>query len=213
MAAGQGFKTFATGDVLTAPDVNGYLMQGVLVFASATARDAAITSPQQGQTAYLKDSNTIVCYSGSAWVTKSGGGSGVLQVVQTTYSTEISVTGQTMTDSGLSLSITPTLNTSKVLVIVNQTVYADNTSAAAGSRIQLLRGSTTIYGPEYGLITSIPSGFNFVAGTIPLTYLDSPATTSSTTYKTQFNGTAAAVNAKVQWNSFPSTITLLEIGA
>jgi len=73
MAAGQGFKTFATGDVLTASDVNGYLMQGVLVFASATARDAAITSPQQGQTVYLKDSNTIVCYSGSAWVTKSGG--------------------------------------------------------------------------------------------------------------------------------------------
>jgi hypothetical protein len=71
MAAGLGFKTFATGDVLTAADTNGYLMQGVLVFASAAARDAAITSPQAGQTAYLKDSNTIVSYSGSAWVTKS----------------------------------------------------------------------------------------------------------------------------------------------
>jgi hypothetical protein len=75
MAAGQGFKTFATGDVLTASDVNGYLMQGVLVFASAADRDAAITSPQAGQTAYLKDSNIIVSYSGSAWVTKSGGSS------------------------------------------------------------------------------------------------------------------------------------------
>jgi hypothetical protein len=72
MAAGQGFKTFATGDVLSAADVNGYLMQGVLVFATAAARDAAITAPQAGQTAYLKDSNTIVSYSGSAWVTKSG---------------------------------------------------------------------------------------------------------------------------------------------
>jgi len=71
MAAGQGFKTFATGDVLTAADVNGYLMQGVLVFASATARDSAITAPQAGQTAYLKDSNTITSYSGSAWVAKS----------------------------------------------------------------------------------------------------------------------------------------------
>jgi len=73
MAAGQGFKTFATGDVLSAADVNGYLMQGVLVFATAAARDAAITAPQAGQTAYLKDTNTIVSYSGSAWVTKSGG--------------------------------------------------------------------------------------------------------------------------------------------
>jgi len=75
MAAGLGFKTFATGDVLTAADTNGYLMQGVLVFATAAARDAAITSPQAGQTAYLKDSNTIVSYSGSAWVTKSGAAS------------------------------------------------------------------------------------------------------------------------------------------
>ena len=73
MAAGLGFKTFATGDVLSATDVNGYLMQGVLVFASATARDTAITSPQEGQTVYLKDTDVIQCYSGSAWVTKSGG--------------------------------------------------------------------------------------------------------------------------------------------
>jgi len=67
MAAGLGFKTFATGDVLTAGDTNGYLMQGVLVFASATARDAAITSPQEGQFAYLKDTNQTMYYTGSAW--------------------------------------------------------------------------------------------------------------------------------------------------
>ena len=75
MAAGLGFKTFATGDVLSATDTNGYLMQGVLVFASAVARDAAITSPQEGQTCYLKDTDQILCYSGSAWVVKSGGSS------------------------------------------------------------------------------------------------------------------------------------------
>lgn len=75
MAAGLGFKTFATGDVLTASDTNGYLMQGVLVFADATARTAAITSPQEGQTSYLKDTDVIQVYSGSAWVTKSGGAS------------------------------------------------------------------------------------------------------------------------------------------
>jgi len=73
MAAGQGFKTFATGDVLTASDVNGYLMQGVLVFANAAARTAAITSPQQGQVSFLKDTNVTQYYSGSAWVTGGGG--------------------------------------------------------------------------------------------------------------------------------------------
>lgn len=72
MAAGQGFKTFNTGDVLTASDVNGYLMQGVWVFASAATRDAAVTSPQEGNTCYLKDTDVIQVYSGSAWVTKSG---------------------------------------------------------------------------------------------------------------------------------------------
>ena len=46
MAAGLGFKTFTTGEVLTAADTNGYLMQGINVFASTAARNAAITSPQ-----------------------------------------------------------------------------------------------------------------------------------------------------------------------
>jgi hypothetical protein len=68
MAAGLGFKTFTTGEVLTAADVNGYLMQGVLVFADAAARDAAITSPQEGQACYLKDTAAVLTYSGTAWV-------------------------------------------------------------------------------------------------------------------------------------------------
>ena len=67
MAAGLGFKTFTTGEVLTAADTNGYLMQGILVFASAAARDSAITSPQEGQFAYLKDTNVTTYYTGSAW--------------------------------------------------------------------------------------------------------------------------------------------------
>jgi hypothetical protein len=67
MAAGLGFKTFNTGDVLSAADVNGYLMQGILVFASAAARDAAITSPEEGQFAFLKDTNVTTYYTGSAW--------------------------------------------------------------------------------------------------------------------------------------------------
>jgi hypothetical protein len=43
-------------------------MQGVLVFASAAARDAAITSPQEGQCCYLKDTDAVLTYSGAAWV-------------------------------------------------------------------------------------------------------------------------------------------------
>jgi hypothetical protein len=74
MGAPLGFKTFATGDVLTAADTNGYLMQGVWTFASATARDAAVTSPQEGNVCYLKDTDAVMTYSGSAWVAVGGAG-------------------------------------------------------------------------------------------------------------------------------------------
>ena len=74
MAAGLGFKTFNTGEVLTSADVNGYLMQGVLVFASEAARNAAITSPQEGQFAYTKDNNSLWYYTGSAWAASGATG-------------------------------------------------------------------------------------------------------------------------------------------
>jgi hypothetical protein len=81
MAAGQGFKTFATGDVLTAADTNGYLMQGVWVFANAAARSAAVTSPQEGNMSYLSDTNSTEYYSGSAWVAVGAASSGGMTVL------------------------------------------------------------------------------------------------------------------------------------
>lgn len=67
---GSGFRTFASGEVLTAANVNNYLMeQTVMSFADTTARDAAVTSPEEGMTAYLQDTNSVTVYSGSAWVT------------------------------------------------------------------------------------------------------------------------------------------------
>jgi hypothetical protein len=92
MAAGLGFKTFTTGEVLTAADVNGYLMQGILVFASEAARNSAITSPQEGQFAYTKDNNSLWYYTGSAWV--ASGATGDIEGITTG------------TDSGLSGGVT-----------------------------------------------------------------------------------------------------------
>jgi hypothetical protein len=86
MAAGLGFKTFTTGEVLTAADTNGYLMQGVNVFASAAARTAAIASPQEGQMSYLKDTNSTEYYSGSAWVAVGVAGGGMTLISETTAS-------------------------------------------------------------------------------------------------------------------------------
>lgn len=67
--AGAGFKTFAVGEVLTANNVNTYLMQQtVMVFTSAAARTSAISSPSEGMVSYLTDSNSLWYYNGSAWV-------------------------------------------------------------------------------------------------------------------------------------------------
>jgi len=64
----SGFKTFATGEVLTASDVNNYLMeQSICVFADATARDAGITTPEDGQFVFLTGSSTLQFYGSSAW--------------------------------------------------------------------------------------------------------------------------------------------------
>jgi hypothetical protein len=62
-------KTWAADDVLTAEDLNEFLMdQSVMVFASAGARDGAILAPIQGMVVYLTDVNKFQQYSGSAWV-------------------------------------------------------------------------------------------------------------------------------------------------
>ncbi len=66
--AGLGFKTFADGDVLLASEVQGYVQeQMIMVFANATARDAAITSPTEGMFAFLKDTDTLTYHNGSDW--------------------------------------------------------------------------------------------------------------------------------------------------
>ena len=97
MAAGLGFKDFTTGEVLTAADVDGYLMQGVWVFASAAARTSAVPSPQEGNMSFLKDTNSTEYYSGSAWVAVGGGSSGSYTLLSTTTLTTASTTITTPT--------------------------------------------------------------------------------------------------------------------
>lgn len=66
--AGAGFKTFAVGEVLTATNVNTYLMQqSVMVFADASARSTAITAPSEGMVTYLTGSNAVEYYDGTSW--------------------------------------------------------------------------------------------------------------------------------------------------
>jgi len=71
--AGAGYRTFSAGEVLTAANVQTYLMdQAIPVFASSTARDAAITSPSEGQHCFLSDTDALQYYTGSAWIAAGG---------------------------------------------------------------------------------------------------------------------------------------------
>jgi len=144
----------------------------------------------------------------------------VLQVVQGTSSTEVGISTGTATDTGLSVSITPLFSTSKILVIVTQEYLgvAPNGNTYFDA-INIVRNSTTIYSGNrtigLGVVNSSGTTQTIIVGTFAMSYLDSPATTSATTYKTQAScGTTGSTYAiYLQNNSSPSYITAMEIAA
>lgn len=73
--AGAGRKTFVAGNVLTATEVNEYLMdQAVMRFATASARSTALPTPSEGMVSYLDSTNVVEVYDGSSWNTISNTG-------------------------------------------------------------------------------------------------------------------------------------------
>jgi hypothetical protein len=141
----------------------------------------------------------------------------VLQVVQASYSTQASNSTSTLADTGLTATITPQSTSSKVLVMVHQAGVAKTAGNLNNAvRIALLRGATTISTPVDGACnTGTAIALNI--GSQHFTFLDSPNTTSATTYKTQFCNigiATAAVSVQTTFAVTPeSTITLMEISA
>lgn len=140
----------------------------------------------------------------------------ILQVVQGITTTAVTNTTDTYVDSALSASITPFSATSKILVLVTQHFFVNDASVNTNGGMRILRDSTVVFSPAVttaiGIRASVSSGNVQWRGYVPMCYLDSPATTSAITYKTQISdGTTTGVEA--QRDSNPSTITLLEIAA
>ena len=149
------------------------------------------------------------------WATPAGGGK-VLQVVSGTYSTEVTNTSGAATDTGLSLAITPTLATSKVLVIAMQNFTAGRLTNELNPTLKLLRGASVIATQSRFALFDLSASTNFDHGELgTFTWLDSPATTSATTYKTQTEMNVSANSAYItaQTGSSNSTMILMEIGA
>ena len=138
----------------------------------------------------------------------------VLQVVFGSTATEVSNATSTFTDTGLTATITPQSNTSTILVMVSQNgVRKSGADGNSRMDIRLLRGATQLV-KFAGNVLLTNSALNLWVPSASCFFLDSPATTSATTYKTQFMNPANVANVSVQHESAStSSIVLLEISA
>lgn len=136
----------------------------------------------------------------------------VLQVKTAFYSSQVTNSTAHFVNTGLSVSITPTSSTSKILVIVNQNGVAKaGGNSNSGVGLALFRNSTEIIRFEQSAGITYTSVHNHI-GSASTVYLDSPATTSEITYKTMFYNDVGAASAAVQNAGGQSSIALLEIG-
>jgi len=204
--AGQGKKTFVAGEVLLAQDVNDFLMdQSVMNFATSAARSSAIPTPTEGMVTYLADSNAVQVYNGAAFV----GVGKVLQVVSTNtgYDAGTTVSTATYTATGNTATITPSSATSKILVIVSQGNRKTNADSQTEVQSRLYRNGSAIN-------TNVTYNTCYTNSSLELrlvnaiTFLDSPATTSATTYTMYGSATAGSVSFDF-FNT--GSMTLMEI--
>ena len=147
---------------------------------------------------------------GLAWATPSGGK--VVQIVNATNGTQTILSSSSFADSNLSATITPTSASNQILVFVTHSGCGKYNSDTA-LQVRLLRGATTILNIESAAAKDGGSGENMI-GSIAANYLDSPATTSATTYKTQICSRANTGSAYINDATSPgsnSTITLMEV--
>jgi len=155
-----------------------------------------------------------------AWAAPAGGGK-VLQVVMGTTNTGTSIASTSFTDTTLTATITPSSATSKILVLYSQQYKVFRGQTTQGAGLQLLRGATSIQGygvgGHYAAFTfdGVSSGGAEFRTVTSGSYLDSPATTSSTTYKIQLACLYTSNSGSLYANedSSLSNMILLEIGA
>jgi len=215
-----------------------WILANVPVVASSTARDALYTgsvTPNQGDTVFRNDLGATETYFALYNVSTNPGGrpaagwfreltpvGSVRQVVSTTRTTTSSsaaAVGAWADITGMTAAITPTSATSKILVMFD-TYIGNSTSGGSFNFVQMLRGSTAIGVGTGGTTNS--SGQTYITDTgrlepITMSFLDSPATTSATTYKLQYQTTAGTIYLNRRGSATDmitaSTLTLIEVAA
>jgi hypothetical protein len=168
------------------------------------------------------DGTVLTAASGEAtglqWAAPAGGK--LLQVVSATTTTSTAITSTVYTDTTITATITPTLDTSKIFIMISASLRSFRQSDGTFADAKLLRNAVELdswtdrYFMGMDVDTSATENNLALVGQPSITYMDSPASTSALTYKLQgavYNASASS-SATFQINSTRSTITLFEIG-
>ena len=147
--AGAGYKLFATGDVLTAAQVNTYLMQQtVMVFASSAARTSALSGVlAEGMVSYLQDTNTLEVYDGAAWIGATG------DITALTAGTGISISSATGPVPTVTNSMATEITAKGDLIVGTGSATFDNLAAGSNGDTLVADSSTS-------------TGLRYTAGTV-----------------------------------------------
>ena len=178
------------------------------VDSDTLASNSVVTGKIADGTIANADINNSAAIAGSKI---SGSFGKVLQVIYGTTNTAAQTGGTNYADTGLSASITPSATSSKVLILVGQPLdFSTDTGSAREIYWNIVRGSTQL------IVASATQNMHSadhmrLGGGNFLNFLDSPNTTSATTYKTQMKVSAGSCDVYAQANSTNSTIILMEI--
>jgi hypothetical protein len=187
----------------TAPNAKGTLVVG-------NGTDASTTLAVASTAGYLLSVDSAEA-TGLKWAAPAGGGK-VLQVVTASNTSSSGTTSTSFVDTNLTVNITPTLSTSKILVLVSQCMAASKVvNANMVPSQQLLRGATVIGSSDNGRFYYVSAGEVALNYVNTYAILDAPATTSALTYKTQHKVNGSDMTSTA--NAGASHITVLEIGA
>jgi hypothetical protein len=191
-------------------NIDGLLTTKGDIYAATAASTPARLGVGSNNTVLTADSAEAT---GLKWAAVAAGGK-LLQAVSGATNTQTVIATTTFTDTTLTATITPAAATSKILVLVTQFVYYSSGSDQ-GFGARLMRDATSIFSciNNLGNFYIYNSHNNEGVITYNYSYLDSPNTTSATTYKTQVRANFASQNANVNFSGNPASITLLEIGA
>ena len=199
VASGTGPIPVITNTVATAFDA-----AGDLIYGTGADTFTKLSIGTAGKVLAVNSGATAI-----EWVTPAGGK--VKQVVGATTTTEVINNTNTYADTTLTATITPSAASSKIMVLITQNGFWTYSNFANNAgQVKIVRASTDIWATQFinfdNTATSKQNTFSFV-------YLDSPSTTSATTYKTMFRNVQNQQGVIVQESTAPSSIILLEIGA